>query len=56
MQYGLKHHIIKIFDWYCDSRSPDAGVEVIRSFAKKLQPNSTVLDKGMGINTDTIVF
>lgn len=38
----------KIFDWYCDSRSPDAGVEVIRSFSRKLQPNATILDIGCG--------
>lgn len=38
----------KIFDWYCDSRSPDAGVEVIQSFSQKLQASATILDIGCG--------
>ena len=41
----------KIFDWYCDSRNPDAGVEVIRLFAEKLQPEATILDIGCGTGT-----
>ena len=38
----------KIFDWYRDSRSADAGVDVVRLFAQKLQPNATILDLGCG--------
>ena len=38
----------KIFDWYCDSRNPDTGVELIRLFAQKLQPEATILDIGCG--------
>jgi cyclopropane fatty-acyl-phospholipid synthase-like methyltransferase len=41
----------KIFDWYCSSRSPDAGVEPIRSFTQHLQPSAKVLDIGCGYGT-----
>jgi len=38
----------KIFDWYCSSRSPDAGVDSIRSFTQNLQPGAKILDIGCG--------
>lgn len=38
----------KIFDWYCESRSPEAGVKVVRLFAQKLQPDAIILDLGCG--------
>ena len=38
----------KIFDWYCRARSAEAGVEIIRSFSKRLTPGSEVLDIGCG--------
>lgn len=38
----------KIFDWYCSSRSSDAGVEAIRAFSQNFQPGTKILDIGCG--------
>ena len=38
----------KIFDWYYSSRSPNAGVKVVKSFTQNLQSGATILDIGCG--------
>ena len=38
----------RIVEWYCCSRSPDAGVEAVRLFAKNIQSGAKILDLGCG--------
>lgn len=38
----------KIFDWYCSSRNPEAGVEAIQLFAQNIQVGAKILDMGCG--------
>jgi 2-polyprenyl-3-methyl-5-hydroxy-6-metoxy-1,4-benzoquinol methylase len=37
-----------IFDWYVSTRTPGAGVEVIKKFTENLQPGAKILDIGCG--------